>query len=56
MLGERCVILIAPLGFRFFLFISFKKKLGIFLCIFGDLILAWGVVTLIGATTSVNNV
>jgi hypothetical protein len=38
MLGVGCVILIAPLGF-FYLF-CVPKKIGIFLCIFGDLILA----------------
>lgn len=54
MLGVGCVILIAPLGF-FYLF-RFSIFFGIFLCIFGDLILAYGVVTLIGATTSVNDV
>jgi hypothetical protein len=38
MLGVGCAILIAPLGF-FYLF-RVSNFFGIFLCIFGDLILA----------------
>jgi hypothetical protein len=54
MLGVGCVILIAPLGFFYLFCVSIF--FGIFLCIVGDLILSQGVVTLIGATTSLNNV